>query len=83
MGNTDYLDMPGAENLEILQDTLDKKGVELRLNHLNSSVMDISWKMGLNKKLTMYKGIYPTIDDIPYNWQKKYHDENKKEDKDK
>lgn len=26
--------------------------------------------MGLNKKLNMYKGIYPTIDDIVNNWEK-------------
>ncbi|MBZ9570181.1 SulP family inorganic anion transporter [Methanobrevibacter sp. TMH8] len=81
MGNTDYLDMAGAENLEVLQDILAKKGVELRLAHINSPVRDILWKMGLNKKLNMYKGIYPTIDDIVYNWQKKYYDGANKEDK--
>ncbi len=75
MGNTDYLDMAGAENLELLQDILVKNGIELRLAHLNSPVRKLLWKMGLNKKLNMYKGIYPTIDDIVNNWEKKYYDE--------
>ena len=74
MGNTDYLDMAGAENLELLNDTLAKKGIELRLAHLNSPVRKLLWKMGLNKKLNMYKGIYPTIDDIVNNWEKKEYD---------
>lgn len=75
MGNTDYLDMAGAENLELLHEILAKEGIELRLAHLNSPVRQLLWKMGLNKKLNMYKGIYPTIDDIVNNWEKKYYDE--------
>lgn len=75
MGDTDYLDISGAENLEILQNILEKRGIELRLAHLNSQVRKILWKMGLNKKLNMYKGIYPTIDDIVNNWEKKYYSE--------
>lgn len=76
MGNTDYLDMVGAENLEILQDILAKKGIELRLAHLNSPVRKMIRKMGLDKKLNLYKGMYITIDDIVNNWEKKYYDEN-------
>jgi len=75
MGNTEYLDMGGAENLELLHDILAKKGIELRLAHLNSPVRKLLWKMGLNKKLNMYKGVYPTIDDIVYNWKKKHYNE--------
>lgn len=75
MSNTDYLDISGAENLEILQDILEKNGIELRLAHLNSSVRKLLVEMGLNKKLNMYKGIYPTIDDIVNNWEKKYYSE--------
>lgn len=75
MGNTDYLDMVGAENLEVLQDILAKKGIELRLAHLNSPVRKMLKKMGLDKKLNMYKGIYPTIDNIVNKWEKKYYDE--------
>lgn len=75
MGDTEYLDIAGAENLEILQDILEKRGIELRLAHLNSSVRKLLVKMGLNKKLNMYKGIYPTIDDIVNNWEKKYYSE--------
>ncbi|OQD59002.1 putative sulfate transporter [Methanobrevibacter arboriphilus JCM 13429 = DSM 1125] len=78
MGNTDYLDMAGAENLELLHGILAKEGIELRLAHLNSPVRQLLWKMGLNKKLNMYKGIYPTIDDIVNNWEKKYYDEEEK-----
>lgn len=78
MGNTDYLDMAGAENLELLHGILAKEGIELRLAHLNSPVRQLLWKMGLNKKLNMYNGIYPTIDDIVNNWEKKYYDEEEK-----
>jgi high affinity sulfate transporter 1 len=77
MGNTDYLDISGAENLELLQDILNKKGIGLRLAHLNSPVRKKLWEMGLNKKLNMYKGIYPTIDDIVTHWEKKYYDKDK------